>query len=378
VNITVREVSKTFGSFQALDNVSLEIPDGELVVLLGPSGSGKTTLLRIISGLESVDEGQITFDGVDATKLGPRERGVGFMFQHYALFRHMTVFENVAFGLRVRRRSERPASSVIEAKVREMLAMVQLEDLADRRPAQLSGGQRQRVALARALAIDPRVLLLDEPFGALDARVRSDMRAWLRRLHHEIGITSVLVTHDQEEAFELADRVVVMNEGRIEQIAAPAEVYHHPTSEFVYHFLGRVNVFRGRYEGKRLVLERNTPDVPGEAVVRVFARPHEIDLSLAPQGELVFPARIRTLNGAGASVRIELESALGPVMVEAPHARVRELGLAEGTNVHARLGEHQVLKTDRRGRTRLESKPDSATTDVWKPIRRLGERFRRR
>jgi sulfate transport system ATP-binding protein len=297
------------------------------------------------------------------------------MFQHYALFRHMTVFENVAFGLRVRRHRDRPKKAAIETKVREMLARVQLEDMAERRPDQLSGGQRQRVALARALAIDPKVLLLDEPFGALDARVRADMRAWLRRLHHEIGITSVLVTHDQEEAFELADRVVVMNAGHIEQIARPEEVYHRPTSEFVYNFLGRVNVFRGRHEGDRLLLERDTADAGEKDAVRVFARPHEIELSSAPQGELAFAARIRTLNSAGAYVRIELESELGIVLVEASHARARELALKVGADTCARLSEYQVLTTDRRGRTHLERRHDEASS-AWEPIRRLGRRIR--
>jgi sulfate transport system ATP-binding protein len=375
MSISVRDVTKSFGSFLALDHVSLDIPDGELVVLLGPSGSGKTTLLRILSGLETADEGQIAFDDRDATQLAPRERGVGFMFQHYALFRNMTVLENVAFGLRVRRRKDRPSKAAIEAKVREMLAMVQLEDMAERRPDQLSGGQRQRVALARALAIDPKVLLLDEPFGALDARVRADMRAWLRRLHHEIGITSVLVTHDQEEAFELADRVVVMNGGRIEQVARPEDVYHRPKSEFVYNFLGRVNVFRGRHEGDRLLLERDTADAQENGHVRVFARPHEIELSPAPQGDLAFSARVRMVNTAGAYVRIELDSELGPVLVEASHARARELGLKVGSDTFARLSEFQVLTTDRRGKTHLEARHE-ADGSAWAPIRRLGRRIR--
>src|SRR5271165_5101023 len=249
MSIEARNITKTFSSFTALGDVTLEIPSGELVALLGPSGSGKTTLLRIIAGLEFADSGNVRFDGRDITGRTAQERRVGFVFQHYALFRHMSVFENIAFGLRVRPRQTRPSEEKIRAKVHELLKLIQLDTLAQRYPSQLSGGQRQRIALARALAVRPSVLLLDEPFGALDAKVRQELRRWLRNLHDELHITSVFVTHDQEEALELADRVVVMNAGRIEQVGKSDEVYHHPATAFVYNFLGNVNLFHGRVEG---------------------------------------------------------------------------------------------------------------------------------
>jgi len=248
MSIEVRNLTKTFGSFVALRDVSFTVHSGELVALLGPSGSGKTTLLRVIAGLETPDVGSVFFDGDEATRRDPRDRGVGFVFQHYALFRHMTVFENVAFGLRVRPRDQRPSQDDISRRVHELLGLVQLDYLGDRYPSQLSGGQRQRVALARALAVEPRVLLLDEPFGALDARVRQELRRWLRRLHQEIHLTSVFVTHDQEEALELANRVVVMNDGKIEQDAPPGEVIEKPATPFVSNFLGDVNLFHGRVQ----------------------------------------------------------------------------------------------------------------------------------
>src|SRR3954464_10587062 len=246
MSIEIRNVSKNFGDFKALRNVSLDIDSGELIALLGPSGCGKTTLLRIIAGLETADGGSILFSGEDTTQVHVRERQVGFVFQHYALFRHMTVFENVAFGLRVKPRGQRPSEAQIKEKVHSLLNLVQLDWLADRFPSQLSGGQRQRIALARALAVEPKVLLLDEPFGALDAKVRRELRRWLRKLHDDMHITSVFVTHDQEEALEVADRVCVLNRGRIEQIGTPAEVYEHPANKFVYNFLGNVNLFHGR------------------------------------------------------------------------------------------------------------------------------------
>src|SRR5438046_3494822 len=246
MSIQALNISKRFGQFAALDNVDLEIPSGELVALLGPSGSGKTTLLRVIAGLEFADAGSVQFDGRDISDRTARERRVGFVFQHYALFRHMTVFENIAFGLRVRPRESRPSKKQIAAKVHELLKLIQLETLAQRYPSQLSGGQRQRVALARALAVEPSVLLLDEPFGALDAKVRKELRRWLRRLHDELRVASVFVTHDQEEALELSDRVAIMNQGRIEQAGTPAEVYDNPANAFVYRFLGDVNLFQGR------------------------------------------------------------------------------------------------------------------------------------
>src|SRR6187397_1702232 len=252
MSITAQNVTKRFGDFVALDNVSVECPAGQLVALLGPSGSGKTTLLRIIAGLEVPDSGTVLFHGEDATDADVRERRVGFVFQHYALFGHMTIFENVAFGLRVRPKAVRPDEATIRAKVAELLALVQLDPVADRYPHQLSGGQRQRIALARALAVEPKVLLLDEPFGALDAKVRKELRRWLRRLHDELHITSLFVTHDQDEALELADRLVLMNRGKVEQTGTIREVYAQPATPFVYSFLGAVNKFTGHVQGDYL------------------------------------------------------------------------------------------------------------------------------
>ena len=246
MSIEAKNISKKFGQFAALDNVSLKIPSGELVALLGPSGSGKTTLLRIIAGLEFADSGIIMFDGEDTTPRTARDRRVGFVFQHYALFRHMTVFENIAFGLQVRPRNVRPSKEQIHDKVHELLRLIQLKNLSGRYPSQLSGGQRQRVAPARALAVEPSVLLLDEPFGSLDAKVRLELRRWLRQLHDEVHITSVFVTHDQEEALDVSTRVAVLNEGRLEQLGSPDEVYHHPNTPFVYTFLGSVTLFPRR------------------------------------------------------------------------------------------------------------------------------------
>ena len=247
MDIEIVNVSKQFGRFKALKDVSLKIPSGELVALLGPSGCGKTTILRIIAGLESTDSGSILFNGEDVTRRRVGERNIGFVFQHYALFRHMTVFENVAFGLRVKARQIRPKKEQIKSKVFELLRLIQLDHLSEKYPAQLSGGQRQRVALARALAVEPQVLLLDEPFGALDAKVRLELRRWLRRLHDEIHVTSVFVTHDQVEALEVSDRVVVMNEGKVEQIGTPEEVYNHPATPFTCDFLVNVNLFHGNH-----------------------------------------------------------------------------------------------------------------------------------
>src|SRR5687768_7326546 len=262
MSIEIRNISKQFGDFRALNNVNLDVGSGELVALLGPSGCGKTTLLRIIAGLETADTGSILFAGEDTTDVHVRERQVGFVFQHYALFRHMTVFENVAFGLRVKPRRERPSEAQIKAKVTDLLKLVQLDWLADRYPSQLSGGQRQRIALARALAVEPKVLLLDEPFGSLDARVRQELRQWLRRLHDEIRVTSVFVTHDQEEALEVSDRVVVMNQGRVEQVGTPQEVFDQPATPFVMGFLGSVNVFHGRVESGRAHFGALSVDYP--------------------------------------------------------------------------------------------------------------------
>jgi sulfate/thiosulfate transport system ATP-binding protein len=283
MSIEVRNISKRFGSFAALQDVSLQVNTGELMVLLGPSGSGKTTLLRVMAGLEAPDAGSVLFHGEDATERRIGERHVGFVFQHYALFRHMTVYENVAFGLRVRPRKSRPLESEIRARVHELLNLVQLDWVADRYPLQLSGGQRQRIALARALAVEPRVLLLDEPFGALDAKVRKELRRWLRRLHDDIHITSVFVTHDQEEALEVADRVVVMQNGQIEQLGTPKEVYDAPTTPFVYQFLGNVNLFHGRAHEGVVQLGDMTVEAPECSDVRdadavAYVRPHDLEV----------------------------------------------------------------------------------------------------
>src|SRR5690606_26729782 len=281
MSIEVRNVNKRFGQFQALNTIDLDIQSGELVALLGPSGCGKTSLLRIIAGLETPDTGSIVFHGEDVSGHDVRDRNVGFVFQHYALFRHMTVFDNVAFGLRMKPRRQRPSEAVIAGKVHELLGLVQLDWLADRYPEQLSGGQRQRIALARALAVGPRVLLLDEPFGALDAKVRKELRRWLARLHEDVHLTSVFVTHDQEEAMEVADRIVVMNKGVIEQIGTPAEVYRNPASEFVYHFLGDAN--RLQLDDERSVL----------------FRPHEVSLSRVASAEHL-PGEVRDIRPLGA------------------------------------------------------------------------------
>jgi sulfate transport system ATP-binding protein len=349
MSIEVRQVTKRFGTFTALDDVSLEVRDGELVALLGPSGSGKTTLLRIIAGLEVPDRGSILFHGEDATGRRVQERRVGFVFQHYALFRHMRVFDNVAFGLRVKPRQVRPSQVEIRERVHRLLELVQLDWLADRYPSELSGGQRQRIALARALAAEPKVLLLDEPFGALDAKVRQELRRWLRRLHSEINVTGVLVTHDQEEALEVADRVVVMNEGRIQQVGTPEEVFHNPTSEFVLHFLGHVNVFHGRVEGRKAFfggLELDYPDGPptGSLEVRGFVRPHDLELDTRPSSSTLLEATIVRINAAGPQVKIELLSTAGEVIqVETSQQHYRTLGATVGGRVFVRPREIRVF-----------------------------------
>ena len=290
MSIEVRNIDKRFGNFHALRNVNLNIASGELVALLGPSGCGKTTLLRIIAGLEAPDSGSIHFAGQDTTGVHVRERGVGFVFQHYALFKHMTVFDNVAFGLRMKPKKERPNEAQIRARVLELLSLVQLDWVAERFPAQLSGGQRQRIALARALAVQPQVLLLDEPFGALDAKVRKELRRWLRRLHDELHVTSIFVTHDQEEALEVADRVVVINQGKIEQVGTPQEVWDNPASPFVYGFLGDVNLFQGRaHDGSvkfATGLELASTEAQGanDAQAWAYIRPHELDVSRPAAG----------------------------------------------------------------------------------------------
>ena len=307
--IEARHIVKRFGDYTALDDVSVEVEAGSLTALLGPSGSGKSTLLRVIAGLERPDAGQVCLDGRDVTGVAPQQRGVGFVFQHYAAFKHMTVRENVAFGLAIRRRPR----AEIKARVAELLDLVQLSRLGDRYPAQLSGGQRQRMGLARALAVDPKVLLLDEPFGALDARVRKELRGWLRRLHDETHTTTVIVTHDQEEAMDVADRVVVMNGGHIEQIAPPRELYDHPANEFVMSFVGPVN---------RL----------GDA----FIRPHDVELLLEPNGATQ-EAMVQRLVHLGFEVRVELVRDDGEVLfAQLTREQVDELELQRGQIVYVR------------------------------------------
>ena len=343
MSITVSGVTKNFGAFTALRGVDLEVGSGELVALIGPSGSGKTTLLRIIAGLEVPDAGSIRFGDEDATNQHVAARRVGFVFQHYALFRHMTVFENVAFGLRVRPRAVRGGEAVIRERVHELLSLVQLESQAHRLPSQLSGGQRQRVALARALAIEPRVLLLDEPFGALDAKVRKELRRWLRRFHDELKITSVFVTHDQEEALEVAHRVVVMNHGRIEQVGTPDEVYDRPASPFVYDFLGSVNLFHGRVSHGRVrigTLELPAPDHEDtyDAPAIGYARPHDLEVMRDRESHELIEAVVRHVLGVGSRVRVELERRDGHGTLEAELTREehRDLDLHVGETAYVR------------------------------------------
>jgi sulfate/thiosulfate transport system ATP-binding protein len=340
MSIEVRNLRKTFADFVALDNVSLDVPGGELVALLGPSGSGKTTLLRIIAGLEPADRGSIHFHGEDATDQPVRERQVGFVFQHYALFRHMSVFENVAFGLRVRPRQVRPSEAEIRDTVMGLLRLVQLEVLAERRPSELSGGQRQRVALARALAVKPKVLLLDEPFGALDAKVRKELRRWLRRLHEEVHVTSVFVTHDQEEALEVSDRVVIMNEGRIEQNGTPEEVYERPATPFVYGFLGDVNLFHGRIHQGRVNIGQSELDAPEWADAAdqagiAYVRTYDVELGSARAGASSLEAVVRHVRAFGPIVRLELDLVDGGRTIEAhvPRSLFDSQSLSKGQKV---------------------------------------------
>ncbi|MFT3815014.1 MAG: sulfate ABC transporter ATP-binding protein [Acidovorax sp.] len=347
MSIEIRNISKQFGDFQALRDVSLHIDSGELIALLGPSGCGKTTLLRIIAGLETPDTGSIHFSGEDTTDVHVRERGVGFVFQHYALFRHMTVFENVAFGLRVKPRGERPSDAAIRTKVMDLLKLVQLDWLAERYPSQLSGGQRQRIALARALAVEPKVLLLDEPFGALDAKVRKELRRWLRRLHDELHVTSIFVTHDQEEALEVADRVVVINQGRVEQSGSPQEVWDQPASPFVYGFLGDVNLFHGRaHEGLVHVegMEIASPEHASAQNANAFAyvRPHDLDVERYAGGagqQQGIVARLSRAIVVGPIARLELipeaqaqsaDNAESVIEAQIPAQQFKDMAFQEG------------------------------------------------
>ena len=336
MSIEVRGLNKRFGKTVVCDNLNLDIPSGELVALLGPSGSGKTTLLRIIAGLEVPDSGSVHFHGEDTTGADVRERAVGFVFQHYALFGHMSIFENVAFGLRVRPKATRPSEAVIRDKVMELLTLVQLDWVADRFPHQLSGGQRQRIALARALAVEPKVLLLDEPFGALDAKVRKELRRWLRRLHDEVHVTSVFVTHDQEEAMEVADRIVVMNHGRIEQDGTPDEVYDHPATPFVLQFLGDVNIFHGRAKHE-----------PGSQAT--YVRPHELEIADAAGADTVAVTLAQALT-VGPNTRLEFKRADGGGFIDMELPRADYLLLKES----GRIESGAVLQLRARRLTRFD------------------------
>jgi sulfate/thiosulfate transport system ATP-binding protein len=349
MSIAIKNLSKAFGDFRALDDVSLDVRDGSLLALLGPSGSGKTTLLRIIAGLEVADRGTVLHGTDDITRHSARDRKVGFVFQHYALFRHMTIAENIGYGLRVRgvSRADR------KGRVDELLSLIRLDGLGERYPAQLSGGQRQRVALARALASQPRVLLLDEPFGALDAKVRQELRQWLRRLHETIHVTSIFVTHDQEEAFEVADQVVVMSQGKIEQVGSPAEVFEHPANAFVMDFLGNVNVFHGRVEQGKAVMrgmELAYPDYPHPEArdAAVYVRPHELAIERHDGGNGSFPAKIVHVVPAGSRIKVELrtEGSDAVITAEISSERFSELGLSSGETVHVHPRKVRVFMPD--------------------------------
>ncbi|HEX2558994.1 sulfate/molybdate ABC transporter ATP-binding protein [Phenylobacterium sp.] len=337
MSLSIKSVAKAFGRYPALRDVSLEARQGEFLALLGPSGSGKTTLLRILAGLEQADGGEVSFQGENFLSLPARERRVGMVFQHYALFRHMTVARNVAFGLSVRPRSQRPPKAEIDKRVADLLRLVQLDGLADRYPAQLSGGQRQRVALARALAIEPRMLLLDEPFGALDAKVRRELRHWLRRIHDETGVTTVFVTHDQEEALDLADRVAILSEGELVQVGPPQEVYERPRSAFIFDFLGASCRLPGEVDGGKLRVEgweAPAPEGAPQGRVDVFFRPHEV--SLLPPNESGVSATVRNIFAAGPVTRVEC--AVGDERLEI-HGSAQSLpeGLAAGQPVKLKL-----------------------------------------
>jgi sulfate transport system ATP-binding protein len=326
MGIKVEHVSKSFEDFKALDDISLEVPDGSLTALLGPSGSGKSTLLRLIAGLEHADGGKVRLDGRDVTEMSVQERGIGFVFQHYAAFKHMTVRENIAFGLAIRKTPK----DRIRSRVKELIRLVQLQGMAHRYPSQLSGGQRQRMALARALAAEPKLLLLDEPFGALDAKVRKELREWLRKLHDEVHVTTIFVTHDQEEAMDVAEQIVVMNEGRIEQVGEPKDLYEHPESEFVMSFVGEVNRF-------------------GNALIR----PHDLDLALI-KAEGAEEAMIERVSHLGFEVRVELSMANGDhAWAQVTRAEAEDLELAQGQIVFARPSRARVF----------DEEPPTAPTD---------------
>jgi sulfate transport system ATP-binding protein len=372
MSIEAKTISKRFGEFAALDRVDLSVKDGDLLALLGPSGSGKTTLLRIIAGLESPDEGGVFIDGEDATDRAASDRGIGFVFQQYALFKHMSVFENVAFGLRVKPRRQRQPESELRKRVLELLDFVQLAGLGERRPAQLSGGQRQRVALARALAVKPRVLLLDEPFGALDARVRKDLRRWLRKLHDELHITSVFVTHDQEEALELADRVVVMNRGRIEQVGTTDELYERPATPFIFDFLGDANVLPAEVRGRSVFLAGAEQPIAIDSIqpsgaADLYVRPG--DLRLAEAGGAGVDVIVESVQRTGPIVRVTAETRADrtPVAIELPHLHHDVPRFVAGVALRLRLVQFSLF-------ARGERRPAPATLEAPLLIGRERER----
>ena len=361
MSILIKDVSKSFGSFTALDKVSVEVPDGELLALLGPSGSGKTTLLRIIAGLEVADSGTVLHNDEDITHQPARDRKVGFVFQHYALFRHMTVAENIGYGLKVRKTPK----AKIRERVSELLQLIRLEGLDSRYPGQLSGGQRQRVALARALAAQPRVLLLDEPFGALDAKVRQELRQWLRRLHDEIHVTSIFVTHDQEEALEVADRVVIMDHSKVIQSGTPAEVYNRPATPFVYEFLGDSNRLSGKVSGGKVEIAGGLIDVPagaweeGDALV-AYARPHLMMVHRTKVSAVCLNATVRKVYAVGPLVRVELTADAGdPLVVKITQPRHQALNLQLGDAVFVTPGEVVFFRDSKRAESRMANARNS-------------------
>ncbi|MDL5048666.1 sulfate ABC transporter ATP-binding protein [Oscillatoria amoena NRMC-F 0135] len=355
MSVEVKNLTKKFGSYKALNQINLKIQAGKLIALLGPSGSGKTTLLRIIAGLDFADEGSIHFNDREVTALTPKERNVGLVFQHYALFRHMTVFDNIAFGLNVRPAATRPSPDVIKQRVNELLDLVQLGQFASRYPSQLSGGQKQRIALARTLAVEPRILLLDEPFGALDAKVRKDLRRWLREFHDRMKITTIFVTHDQEEALELADEVVVMNHAKIEQIGTPEDVYDHPANPFVYEFIGSVNLFHGRINGGAILIDgkeftlskKNTPENVSAGVA--YVRPQDIRIHTEkPSTDGALEAIVKGTTFSGASTQVHLERIDNRDSVYASLTREEYLALnpAKGQHVHITVRNAQAFTDD--------------------------------
>lgn len=347
MSIQVKNIEKHFGQYHALQNISLDFPEGKLIALLGPSGCGKTTLLRIIAGLETADSGQIILHGQDATHLHVQQRNIGFMFQHYALFKHMTVFDNVAFGLRVKKQN-RPSESDIKKRVMELLELVQLPHLAQRYPAQLSGGQRQRIALARALAVEPKVLLLDEPFGALDAKVRKELRRWLRNLHDELHISSIFVTHDQEEALEVADEIVVMNKGIVEQVGSPKDVYQAPATAFVFDFLGNANKFEADYQNAQLSFGADKININPQNIetgqVIAFVRPEDVQVFTRPEQDSIQTTFIREI-WIGGRVLVELIDRQGQHWeISLNHEQATQLALRPEQNVWIKPNQVHVFK----------------------------------